>query len=62
MISLNPEYDKMSDFELVDEMTVVSDTDIPQAIEEIRTAKVLHSRVCEKTEMEKVVKEILNIK
>lgn len=62
MTSLNPEYDKMSDFELVDEMKVVSDTDIPQAIEEIRAAKVLHSRVCEKTEMEKVVKEILNIK
>ena len=62
MTSLNPEYDKMSDFELVDEMKVVSDTDIPQAIEKIRTAKVLHSKVCEKTEMEKVVKEILNIK
>ena len=47
MDSLNPEYDKMSDFELVDEMKKVSEVEIPDAIESIRTAKVLHNTICD---------------
>lgn len=62
MDSLNPEYDKMSDFELVDEMKKVSEVEIPDAIESIRTAKVLHNTICDKKDMMKVVKEILKIK
>ena len=62
MNSLDLSYDKMTDFELVDEMKKVSEVDIPNAIEEIRKAKVLHKTVCGKNDMEKVVKDILNIK
>lgn len=39
----------------------VSSTDIPSAVEEIRTAPVLHSKVCEIDKMQAVVEEILKI-
>lgn len=54
-------YDSMSDFELVDELSRLANVKIPNAIEEIRTAPVLHDRICDKTEMKKTVKDILNI-
>ena len=39
----------------------VSKTEIPKAIEEIRTAPVLHDTVCETVAMEDEVKKILGI-
>ena len=51
----------MTDFELVDELSRIANVTVPQAIEDIRTAPVLHTRVCDRTEMEAVVKDILNI-
>ena len=61
MTAIDEQYDKLSDIELIDELSKLSDTAIPQAIEEIRTAAVLHNRVCRTEDMEKIVKEILNI-
>ncbi|MGN0374963.1 MAG: threonine synthase, partial [Butyrivibrio sp.] len=55
-------YDSMSDFELVDELSKIANVPVPQAIEDIRTAPVLHDRICDKTEMKATVKNILNIK
>ena len=40
-------YAPMGDFELVDELNRISGVAIPQAIESIRTAPVLHDTVCE---------------
>ena len=40
-------YGDMGDFELVDELNKLSGVKIPQAIESIRTAPVLHDTVCE---------------
>lgn len=54
-------YDSMSDFELVDELSAIANVKVPQAIEEIRTAPVRHDRVCDKTEMEATVKNILGV-
>ena len=54
-------YDSMGDFELVDELSRIANVTVPQAIEDIRTAPVLHTRVCDRTEMEAVVKNILGI-
>ena len=54
-------YDSMSDFELVDELAAIANVKVPQAIEDIRTAPVLHDTVCDKTEMKATVKKILNI-
>lgn len=54
-------FDSMSDFELVDELCRLSGVPVPGAIEEIRTAPVLHDTVVEKDEMKKVVKRFLNM-
>ena len=54
-------YDAMSDFELVDELSRIANVKIPNAIEEIRSAKVLHDTVCEVDEMPSVVKKFLNM-
>ncbi len=61
MDAIDPKYDSMSDFELVDELSKIGNVKVPNAIEEIREAKVLHDTVCEVDDMEKVVKSFLNI-
>ena len=61
MDAIDPAYDAEDDFELVDELNKVSKTVVPKAIEEIRTAPVLHDTVCETAAMEDGVKKILGI-
>ena len=55
-------YDAMSDFELVDELSKIAQVKVPNAIEEIRSAEVLHKTVCEVEDMPKTVKGFLGIK
>ena len=59
MTAIDAKYDSKPDFELVDELEKLSKVKVPQAIEEIRTAPVLHKTVCEVEEMEQVVRERL---
>lgn len=40
----------------------ISGTAVPKAVEELRTAPVLHDTVVEKDEMKSIVKKILNVK
>ena len=47
---------------LIDELEKLSGVKVPQAIEDIRSAAVLHDTVCETEDMCKEVKKILNIK
>lgn len=54
-------YQGWGDFELVDELSRISGVQVPNAIEEIRNAKVRHNTVCEVSEMTNVVKEFLGI-
>lgn len=61
MNAIDSKYDEMGDFELVDELSRIGNVKVPNAIEEIRTAKVLHDTVCEVNEMESVVKKFLGI-
>ena len=61
MNAIDSKYDSMSDFELVDELSKLSNVAVPKAIEEIRTAPVLHDTVCEVDEMSASVKKILGI-
>ena len=61
MKAIDRKYDSMEDFALVDELSKLSNTCVPKAIEEIRTAPVLHDTVCEKDEMKEVVKKFLGI-
>ena len=61
MDAIDPAYDTKTDFELVDELSKISGVKIPNAIEEIRTAAVLHDTVCETAQMENEVKKILGL-
>lgn len=61
MDAIDEKYDSMGDFELVDELSKIGNVKVPNAIEEIRNAKVLHDTVCEVNEMTSVVKKFLNI-
>ncbi len=61
MNAIDQKYDSLSDFELVDELSRIGNVDVPGAIEEIRTAPVVHDNVCDKTEMKAVVKQFLHI-
>ena len=60
MDAIDEKYDAMDDFRLVDELSVLSKTAVPKAVEELRTAPVLHDTVVEKDEMKAIVKKILN--
>jgi len=59
MNAIDLKYNAMSDFELVDELSKIASTDVPQAIEEIRTAPVLHNTICDSDKMQQMVEEIL---
>ncbi|MBE6014005.1 MAG: threonine synthase [Lachnospiraceae bacterium] len=61
MTAVDSKYDKLSDFELVDEMTRITGVKIPAAIEEIRTAPILHKTVCDSDKMQKTVEEYLGL-
>ena len=59
MNAIDPAYDSKTDFELVDELSKLGNVEVPQAIEEIRTAPVLHNTVCEVDEMVDAVRNFL---
>ena len=61
MEAIDETYASQSDFELVDELNKLSGVKIPQAIEDIRSAAVLHDTVCDKSEMEATVRNILGL-
>lgn len=61
MEAIDPKYAAQGDFELVDELNKLSGVKIPQAIEDIRSAKILHDTVCDKSEMEAIVRNILGL-
>ena len=59
MDAIDHKYDSMTDFELVDELSKLGNVKVPQAIEEIRSAEVLHDTVCDVDEMPDVVRRFL---
>ena len=61
MEAIDPKYAAMGDFELVDKLSELAKVKVPNAIEEIRTAPVLHNTVCEVNEMTDEVKKFLGI-
>lgn len=62
MDAIDPKYEAMTDFELVDELEKISRVPVPQAIEDIRSAPVLHRDVCDTDQMQNTVKNYLGIK
>lgn len=61
MDAIDPKYDTMEEFELIDELSKIGNVKIPNAIEEIRNAPVRHKATCEVDEMPRVVKEFLGM-
>ena len=61
MGAVDPKYDSLSDFELVDEMSRITGVKIPGAIEEIRNAAVVHKTVCDPHKMQSVVEDFLGL-
>lgn len=61
MKAIDEKYDSMTDFELVGELSRIGNVAVPQAIEEIRSAKVRHQTVCEVDEMKPTVLSFLGI-
>ncbi|MCR5784634.1 MAG: threonine synthase [Eubacterium sp.] len=61
MTAIDPSYDSKGDFELVDELSRIGNVEVPNAIEEIRTAPVRHNTVVDTADMEKAVKAFLEI-
>ncbi len=61
MNAIDAKYDSMGDFELVDELSKLANVKVPMAIEEIRTAPVLHDKQCDVDQMQDVVREFLHI-
>jgi threonine synthase len=61
MNAIDSKYDTMGDFELVDELSALAQVKVPNAIEEIRSAQVLHDTVVEVPEMKATVKKFLGM-
>lgn len=54
-----PEYDTLPVLEQVDKLSALANTEIPRAIEEIRTAPVLHTTECDVDQMPETVRAFL---
>ena len=61
MDALGVDTEGKDDFALADELCILSGVKVPQAVETIRTAPVLHDKVVDAPDMPKAVKEILGI-
>ena len=61
MGAIDKKYESWTDFDLVDELSRLAKVAVPNAIEEIRTAPVLHNTVCETEKMQAEVEKFLGL-
>ncbi len=61
MSAIDEKYDAMADFELVDRLSGLAKVTVPPAIEEIRSAPVLHDNICGKDGMKQMVERFLKL-
>lgn len=61
MKAIDEKYDAMDDFALVDELSRIGNVEVPNAIEEIRTAPVIHKNECDKDKMVDMVCAFLHV-
>ena len=59
MTAIDANYEALEEFDLIDALEVISNVEIPNAVEEIRDAKILHTLECDADKMEETVKNIL---
>lgn len=61
MEAVSDRYEDLDDFALADALSKLSGVKVPKAVEEIRTAPILHDLVVDAPEMPATVKKILGI-
>ena len=61
MNAIDRKYDALGDFELVDELSKIANVAVPGAIEEIRTAPVVHDVQCDADKMKDTVEQFLKL-
>lgn len=61
MDAIGADCGEMDEFALADKLSEIANTKVPQAVEEIRTAPILHQHVCEKDKMAEEVCRFLKI-
>ena len=61
MTAIDEKYASADEFSLIDELSSISGTAIPKAVEEIRNADIRHCRECDADCMKEIVKEILSV-
>lgn len=61
MKSIDVKYIGLNGFELIKELSKITNGDIPAGIKDLETRPVLHETVCEKNEMQIQIEKILNI-
>lgn len=61
MKAIDPAFSKEEDFKLIDILSKTANVEIPNAIDEIRTAPVVHDTVCNIDEMKKLVMENMGL-
>lgn len=59
MSAIDEKYEGQDEFTLIEELQEVSGTEVPNAINEIRNAAILHTLECDVDEMKAIVKTIL---
>lgn len=62
MTAIDKAYAAKTDFELIDALSAISGTKIPEAIEDIRNAPVLHDRICDADQMKETVRGVLGLR
>ena len=62
MDAISTDNDNLDDFSLVDKLSEMSGVKVPKAVEEIRSAPVLHDRIVDAPDMPAAVLDILGIK
>lgn len=61
MKAIDKSYETEEDFKLIDVLTKTANVEIPNAINEIRSAAIVHDTVCEISEMKKLVMENMGL-
>jgi len=62
MSAIDAKYIGLNDFELIKELSKITNCDIPAGIVDLEKRPVLHKTICEKNEMKMQIEKILNIK
>ncbi|WFD12381.1 threonine synthase [Tepidibacter hydrothermalis] len=59
--SIDNNYDVLSDFQLIDKLSNISNIEIPKPIKELESKRIIHCSICKKDKMKSMITNILNV-